>query len=148
MDAMDRCKWRKMIKEARWSGWVWVGECFLWYRPTRVVPDQRPLNGCRCCCCYVSACACGLIQPLAARNDKRCCLRTTQSMDSITAGRCRRCERGEALYLCSASRLGDLRLHASGSIQQNSMSVSDWQVLAAYTAGRGQRSCCSSWWGR
>jgi len=27
-----------------------VGECFLWYRPTRVVPDQRPLNG-RCCCC-------------------------------------------------------------------------------------------------
>jgi len=39
-----------MIKEARWSGWVWVGECFFWYRPTRVVPDQRPLNG-RCCCC-------------------------------------------------------------------------------------------------
>jgi len=25
-----------------------VGECFFWYRPTRVVPDQRPLNG-RCC---------------------------------------------------------------------------------------------------
>ena len=49
-DAMDRCKWRKMIKEARWSGWVWVGVCFFWYRPTRVVPDQRPLNG-RCCCC-------------------------------------------------------------------------------------------------
>jgi len=22
-----------------------VGECFFWYRPTRVVPDQRPLNG-------------------------------------------------------------------------------------------------------
>ena len=51
---MDRCKWRKMIKEARWSGWVWVGECFFWYRPTRVVPDQRPLNG-RCCCCCVGA---------------------------------------------------------------------------------------------
>jgi len=47
-DAMDRCKWRKMIKEARWSGWVWVGECSFWYRPTRVVRDQRPLNG-RCC---------------------------------------------------------------------------------------------------
>jgi len=47
-DAMDRCKWRKMIKEARWSGWAWVGECFFWYLPTRVVPDQRPLNG-RCC---------------------------------------------------------------------------------------------------
>jgi len=39
-----------VIKEAWWSGWVWVGECFFWYRPTRVVPDQRPLNG-RCCCC-------------------------------------------------------------------------------------------------
>ena len=48
---MDRCKWRKVIKEARWSGWVWVSECFFWYRPTRVVPDQRPLNGCCCCCC-------------------------------------------------------------------------------------------------
>ena len=24
-----------------------MGECFFWYRPTRVVPDQRPLNG-RC----------------------------------------------------------------------------------------------------
>jgi len=30
-----------------------VGECFFWYRPTRVVPDQRPLNG-RCCCSSVS----------------------------------------------------------------------------------------------
>ena len=49
-DAMDRCKWRKMIKEARWPGWVWVGECFFWYRPTRVDPDKRPLNGCCCCC--------------------------------------------------------------------------------------------------
>jgi len=30
-----------------------VGECFFWYRPTRVVPDQRPLNGrCCCCCCH------------------------------------------------------------------------------------------------
>jgi len=25
-----------------------VGECSFWYRPTRVVPDQRPLNG-GCC---------------------------------------------------------------------------------------------------
>ena len=46
---IKRMLWRKVIKEARWSGWVWVGECFFWYRPTRVVPDQRPLNG-RCCC--------------------------------------------------------------------------------------------------
>ena len=26
-----------------------MGECSFWYRPTRAVPDQRPLNG-RCCC--------------------------------------------------------------------------------------------------
>jgi len=32
-------------------GVVGVGaECFFWYRPTRVVPEQRPLNG-GCCCC-------------------------------------------------------------------------------------------------
>jgi len=31
-----------------------VGESSFWYRPTRVVPDQRPLNG-RCCCCLLSA---------------------------------------------------------------------------------------------
>ena len=49
-DAMDRCRWRKMIKDVWWSGWVWLGECFFWYRPTRVVPDQRPLNGCVCAC--------------------------------------------------------------------------------------------------
>jgi len=53
---MDRCKWRKVIKEARWSGWVWVGECFFWYRPTRVVPDQRPLNSRRYCCCCCVGC--------------------------------------------------------------------------------------------
>jgi len=28
------------------------GESSFWYRPTRVVPDQRPLNGRCCCCCY------------------------------------------------------------------------------------------------
>ena len=59
---MDRCKWRKMIKEARWSGWVWVGESCFWYRPTRVVPDQRPLNG-RCCCCC--CCCCTVVVYLA-----------------------------------------------------------------------------------
>ena len=25
-----------------------MGECFFWYWPTRVLPDQRPLNGCVC----------------------------------------------------------------------------------------------------
>ena len=29
-----------------------MGECSFWYWPTRVVPDQRPLNG-RCCCCCI-----------------------------------------------------------------------------------------------
>ena len=65
-DAMDRCKWRKVIKEARWSGWVWVGECFFWYRPTRVVPDQRPLNGRCCCCCRRCGLRTGAIGNLSA----------------------------------------------------------------------------------
>ena len=37
-----------------------MGECFFWYRPTRVVPDQRPLNG-RCCCTCSE-------EPVLARN--------------------------------------------------------------------------------
>ena len=49
-DAIDHSRWRKLIKFVLWSGWVWVGECFLWYRPTWVVPDKRPLNGCVCVC--------------------------------------------------------------------------------------------------
>jgi len=53
-DAIDRCKWRNMIKDVRWSGWVWVGECFFWYRPTQVVLVQRPLNSCVCVCVCVS----------------------------------------------------------------------------------------------
>jgi len=51
-----RSKWRNLIKDVRWSGWVWVGECFFWYWPTWVVPDQRPLNGCVCVCVCVRAC--------------------------------------------------------------------------------------------
>ena len=47
-DAMDRSRWRKLIKDVWWSGWVWLGEFFFWYRPTRVVPDKGPLNGCVC----------------------------------------------------------------------------------------------------
>ena len=47
-DAMDHSKWRKLIKDVRSSGRVWVGECFFWYRPTQAVPDQRPLNSCVC----------------------------------------------------------------------------------------------------
>ena len=50
-DAMDCRKWRKLISDVRWPGWVWVGECFFWYRPTWVVPDQRPLNS---VCAFIS----------------------------------------------------------------------------------------------
>ena len=34
-----------------------MGESSFWYRPTRVVPDQRPLNGrcCLHCICIVTA---------------------------------------------------------------------------------------------
>jgi len=32
------------------SSWVWVGECFFWYRLTRVVLDKGLLNG--LCVCY------------------------------------------------------------------------------------------------
>ena len=30
-----------------------MGECCFWYRPTRVVPDKRPLTGCVCVCVCV-----------------------------------------------------------------------------------------------
>ena len=53
-DAMDHSKWRKLIKDVRWSGCVWVGECFFWYRPTREVQEQRPLNSCVCVCVCLS----------------------------------------------------------------------------------------------
>ena len=49
-DAVDRSKWKKLIKDVQWSGWVWVGECSFWYRPTPVVPNERLLNGCVCSC--------------------------------------------------------------------------------------------------
>ena len=71
-DATDRCKWRKVIKEAQWSGWVWVGECFFWYRPTRVVPDQRPLIG-RCCCYCCSVGWAGLTPPNSSHHMNSFC---------------------------------------------------------------------------
>jgi len=85
-DAMDRCKWRKMIKDVRWSGWVWVGVYFFWYRPTRVVPDQRPLNGCVCVCVsVVCVCVCVIFlsqhMPIPYRCNLFCC--STKIMSSI-----------------------------------------------------------------
>jgi len=67
-DAMDRSKWRKLIKDVRCSGWVWVGECFFWYRPTRVVPDQRPLNGWVCVCCFFSSLAAITLPPVGKQS--------------------------------------------------------------------------------
>ena len=29
-------------------GMIRIGECFIWYWPTRVVPDKEPSNGCMC----------------------------------------------------------------------------------------------------
>ena len=43
---MDHCRWRKLIKGGLWSGWVWLGEYFFWYRLTRVIWDKGLLNGC------------------------------------------------------------------------------------------------------
>jgi len=41
-DAMDRRRWKKLIKIGWWSGWWVVGECFFSYRLTWVVPDKGP----------------------------------------------------------------------------------------------------------
>jgi len=45
---------QRLIKDVWWTGWVWVGESFFWYRPIWVVPDKGPLNSCCCCCCACS----------------------------------------------------------------------------------------------
>jgi len=44
-DAMNRSRWKKLIKIGWWSGW-WVGECFFWYWLTRIVLDKGPQNDC------------------------------------------------------------------------------------------------------
>ena len=51
-DAIHCSRWRKLIKDVWWSGWVWVGGCFFSYWPTWywLVSDKGPLNGCLCVC--------------------------------------------------------------------------------------------------
>jgi len=39
-DAMDRKGWSQQIWDDWWPWLVWVGECFVWYRLTWVVPDK------------------------------------------------------------------------------------------------------------
>ena len=51
-DAVDPSRWRKLIRDDWWSGEMWVGECFFWYRLTRVVPDKGLYNGCSSCLFY------------------------------------------------------------------------------------------------
>jgi len=53
-DAMDRSKWRKMINDVRWSGWVWVGECFFWYLAHLDSHRQRAICVCVCNACFMN----------------------------------------------------------------------------------------------
>jgi len=46
-------RWRKLIQDVWWSGWLSLGERFFWYRSSRVVPDKGSLNGCVCVCVCV-----------------------------------------------------------------------------------------------
>ena len=69
-DVMDRCKWRKMIKDVRWSGWVWVGECFFWYRPTLGSPGQKAVKRlCVCVCVLIYIVAFSALTLLVGRQE-------------------------------------------------------------------------------
>ena len=85
-DAMNRSKWRNLIKDVRSPGWVWVCECFFWYQPTQVVPDQQPLNGCVLCVCVfadLSEVLWARVHGASLSVPGRCCL----SMFTDTEGR-------------------------------------------------------------
>ena len=47
-DAMDRCKWRMVIKDVRWSGWVWM---FLLVPAYPGSPGQKAVK--RLCVCVL-----------------------------------------------------------------------------------------------
>jgi len=51
--AMVRSRWRleKADWDDWWPRWVWVGECFFWYRLTRVVLDRFHTAVNRLCVC-------------------------------------------------------------------------------------------------
>jgi len=38
--------WKPSLNAAQPYALKQKAECFFWYRPTLVVPEQRPLNGC------------------------------------------------------------------------------------------------------
>jgi len=49
-DAVDRRKWRKLVKDVYNShkDRMQVSECFLWYRLSQIILDKEPLNGLLC----------------------------------------------------------------------------------------------------
>jgi len=52
-DAIDRSKWRKLIKDVWWSGWVWVGECFFLVPAYPGSPRPKAVKRmCVCVCHY------------------------------------------------------------------------------------------------
>jgi len=51
-DAMDHSRRRKQIEDDWWSGQVWVGKCFFWYRLTWVVPEKMERAIKRLCVCF------------------------------------------------------------------------------------------------
>ena len=55
------CLWVSVLSSC--SLWAWVGECFFWYRLTRLIPDKRPLHGCVCVCLvgWLHACLCAFV---------------------------------------------------------------------------------------
>jgi len=63
-----------------------VGECFFWYRPTRVVLDKGLLNrcvcvrvcvrACVCVCACVSVCVCACVCVCVRACVRACVLRT------------------------------------------------------------------------
>jgi len=47
-DAMDHSKWRKLIKDARWSGQVLVCKCFFLLLAYPGSPGPKAINSCVC----------------------------------------------------------------------------------------------------
>ena len=109
-----------------------MGESSFWYRPTRVVPDQRPLNG-RCCCC------CQLRGPYASLKLRgsfysgilSALYQLNYTPDPKTFLSCKNVF--EVLY-CHAKRAGARILHAAGGAKMLCLFVTS---SIACNAGNG-----------
>jgi len=122
---MDRSKWRKLIKDVRWPGWVWVGECFFWYRPTRVVLDQRPSNCCVCVCVLLAVTMANslllvVLEQLSTSHAREEIKRTAASVVWM-------------LNYYSASRISSPVASASGTSSVFSYSLSYWFKIYSFT---------------